>query len=49
MTTNANQIDEIELVRYGLGRVEEDAFQRSGYPDANLRDAIAAAAQEKGK
>jgi hypothetical protein len=47
MTDNDNQIDEVELARLGIRRVERDVFQRGEYIYSNLRDAIAAAKREK--
>lgn len=43
MTTNDNDIDEVELARLGIRRVEGHVFQVGEYVYSNLRDAIAAA------
>jgi hypothetical protein len=43
MTTNDNQVDEVELARLGIRRVERDVFQWGEYIYSNARDAIAAA------
>jgi hypothetical protein len=47
MTSNDNQIDEIELARLGIRRVERHVFQRGEYIYSNLRDAVAAAKREE--
>ena len=43
MTSNDNQVDEVELARLGIRRVERNVFQRGEYIYSNVRDAIAAA------
>jgi hypothetical protein len=43
MTTNDNHIDETELARLGIKRVQADIFLWGEYRYSNLRDAIAAA------
>lgn len=49
MTSNDNQIDEVELARLGIRRVERYVFQRGEYIYSNLGDAIAAAKREEKK
>ena len=46
MTGNDNQIDEVELARLGIRRVERHVFQRGEYIYSNLSDAIAAAKRD---
>lgn len=43
MTSNDNHIDDIELARLGIKRVQADIFLWGEYRYNNLRDAIAAA------
>ena len=43
MTSNDNHIDETELARLGIKRVQADSFLWGDYRYSNLRDAIAAA------
>ena len=43
MVTNDNHIDEIELARLGIRRLQADRFEWGEYRYSNLRDAIAAA------
>jgi hypothetical protein len=43
MTNNDNDIDDAELARLGIRRVEQHVFQFGEYIYSNLRDAIAAA------
>ena len=43
MTSNDNQVDEVELARLGIRRVERDVFQWGEYIYSNVRDAVAAA------
>ena len=43
MTSNDNHIDEVELARLGIRRVETHVFQWGEYIYTNLRDALAAA------
>jgi hypothetical protein len=43
MTSNDNHVDEIELARLGIRRVEAEIFLWGEYRYSNLRDAIAAA------
>lgn len=47
MTSNDNQIDEVELARLGIKRVQADIFLWGEYRYGNLRDAIAAARREE--
>jgi len=47
MTGNDNQIDETELARLGIKRVQTDIFLWGDYRYGNLRDAIAAARREE--
>ena len=49
MTSNDNQVDEVELARLGIRRVERNVFQRGEYIYSNLRDAVAAAKREEAK
>jgi len=46
MTSNDNQIDEMELARLGIKRVERAVFQFGVYTYSNVRDAIAAAKRD---
>lgn len=46
MTSNDNQVDEMELARLGIKRVQTDIFLWGEYRYNNLRDAIAAAKRE---
>ena len=46
MSNNDNQVDEVELARLGIRRVERHVFQRGEYVYSNLSDAIAAAKRE---
>jgi len=43
MTSNDNHIDEMELARLGIKRIQDDIFAWGDYRYGNLRDAIAAA------
>ena len=43
MTSNDNRIDEMEVARLGIKRVQADIFLWGEYRYTNLRDAIAAA------
>ena len=43
MTGNDNQIDEAELARLGIQRVQTESFLWGGYRYSNARDALAAA------
>jgi hypothetical protein len=43
MTSNDNHLDETELARLGIKRIEADIFLWGDYRYSNLRDAIAAA------
>jgi len=43
MTNNDNDIDDVELARLGIRRVEQHVFQFGEYIYSNLGDAIAAA------
>ena len=47
MTDNDNQMDDVELSRLGIRRVERHVFQRGEYIYSNVRDAIAAAKREE--
>ena len=47
MSSNDNQIDEVELARLGIKRVEAEIFLWGEYRYGNLRDAIAAARREE--
>jgi hypothetical protein len=49
MTSYDNQIDERELARLGIRRVEAEVFQRGEYLYSNLGDAVAAAKREQKK
>ena len=42
-TTNDNHVDDLELARLGIQRVQSDTFVWGEYRYANARDAIAAA------
>ena len=43
MTSNDNHVDEMELARRGIRRVETEIFLWGDYRYSNLRDALAAA------
>jgi hypothetical protein len=47
MTSNDNQVDELELARLGIRRVHADIFLWGDYRYSNIRDAIAAARREE--
>lgn len=47
MTANDDQLDETELARLGIRRVERHVFQRGEYIYSNLSDAVAAAEREQ--
>ena len=47
MPYNDNQIDEVELARLKITRVQADIFLWGEYRYNNLRDAIAAARREE--
>lgn len=49
MTSNDNQVDEVELARLGIRRVERDVFQWGEYIYSNVRDAVAAARRGESK
>lgn len=49
MTSNDNQIDEVELTRLGIRRVERHVFQWNEYIYSNVRDALAAARRGEAK
>ena len=49
MTSNDNQIDEMELARLGIRRVPGDTFHWGEYRYSNVRDAVAAARRGDGK
>jgi hypothetical protein len=42
-SNNDNQIDEVELARLGIRRVESQVFQVGEYVYSNLSDALASA------
>jgi len=46
MASNEDEIDEAELARLGIRRVEGKVYQRGEYIFSNVRDAIAAAKRE---
>ncbi|MCL6741198.1 hypothetical protein LZ518_08650 [Sphingomonas sp. RB56-2] len=43
MITNDNHVDEMELARLGIKRIQSSIFAWGEYRYSNLRDAIAAA------
>ena len=43
MISNDNHVDEMELARLGIKRVQSDIFLWGEYRYSNLRDALAAA------
>lgn len=43
MTSNDNQVDEVELARLGIRRIDKQVFQWGEYIYSNLHDAITAA------
>ena len=43
MTSNDNHVDEMELARLGIIRVQADVFLWGDYRYSNVRDALAAA------
>ena len=47
MSSNDNQIDEVELARLKITRVQTDIFLWGEFRYSNLRDAIAAAKREE--
>ena len=47
MSSNDNQIDELELARLGIRRVQADIFLWGDFRYNNVRDAIAAAKREE--
>ena len=47
MSSNDNHVDETELARLGIKRVQADIFHWGDYRYSNLRDAIAAAKREE--
>ena len=47
MPSNDDHIDEVELARLGIRRVERHVFQRGEYIYSNLGDAIAAAKRDE--
>jgi len=47
MSNNDNQVDELELARLGIRRVERQVFQRGEYIYSNLSDAISAAKRDE--
>ena len=49
MTSNDDQIDETELARLGIRRVERQVFQWGEYVYSNLRDALAVARRGEAK
>jgi len=46
MNENDNKVDDSELERLGIRRVEREVYQRGEYIYSNLRDALAAANRE---
>jgi ribosomal protein L27 len=46
MSQNDNKVDDSELERLGIRRVEREVYQRGEYIYSNLRDALAAANRE---
>lgn len=46
MNSNDNHVDEVELARLGIRRVERNVFQWGEYVFTNVRDAIAAATRK---
>lgn len=49
MPSNDNQVDETELARLGIKRVQADVFQWGEYRYSNPRDAIAAAKRDEAR
>lgn len=47
MTSNDNHVDEMELARLGIKRIQADIFLWGEYRYSNLRDAMAATRQEE--
>jgi hypothetical protein len=47
VNVNDNHIDEVELKRLGIRRVEANVFQRGEYLYASVHDAIAAAKKDQ--
>ena len=47
MNNNDNQVDEAELARLGITRVERHLFQWGAYLYTNVGDALAAAKRER--
>ena len=43
MISNDNQVDEMELARWGVRRIQADVFLWGDYRYSNPRDALAAA------
>ena len=46
MNEKDSQMDDVELERLGIRRVEREVYQRGEYVYSNLRDALAAANRE---
>lgn len=46
IASNDDEIDEVELARLGIRRVDGKVYQRGEYIFSNVRDAIAAAKRE---
>jgi hypothetical protein len=46
MNEKDSQMDDVELERLGIRRVEREVYQRGEYVYSNLSDAIAAARRE---
>lgn len=44
---NDNEVDELELARLGIKRVQADSFLWGEYRYSNVRDALAAARREQ--
>lgn len=49
MNSNDNHVDEVELTRLGIRRVEAEIFLWGEYRYSNLRDALAAARRGESK
>ena len=47
MTNNDTHVDNAELARLGIRRVERQVFQRGEYLYSNLGDAVAAARRDE--
>ena len=49
MNSNDNQVDEVELARLGIRRVDRHVFKWGDYIYSNVRDAVAAAKRGESK